>query len=391
MSDTGSSLRSPASSPVSEPKSDRFQVEYDLDGPPGHDEHPIFRLKPTVSQWRDFPAILDFARSLGAAQDGCFKVILPPELQHPLPAKAAQMVPGHAYKIRQVKRNGFWQVHTVPSEGRFEAPEPAPEPTESVTTELRKLKKLFNKNRDKQIRSVRYRVDVPAWTAAQRRLAGVPERSPMHPLRGDLLGQTKAIVPGIHTPYVYEANDHFGATFQIHAEDYRLVSLNHLYKGRKIWIVIPSTAMGVAEEAFGRKKKCSQFMRHRGEFFFPEKLMKMGMPYRVVDQRPGETIVVLPDAYHEGFSTGYTLAEAKNYAEASWSTKTYQACDASCQLLTAIPAAFMAPLEHGEERLDLCAHYGDDGAPRPLKRVSEEGGPPTTATPQGSDVKRIKI
>ena len=389
VSTSASSLKSPATSPVPPSSHDSFQVEYDRDAPEGQREHGIFRLKPTAAQWDDFPAILSFARSIGAARDGCFKVKLPPDLQGSLPQKPPQTVTGNAYKIRQIKRNGFWQVHTVSSEGRFESPNPSPQPAEDVNTVIQRLKKLFNKNKDKQIRSIRYRVDVPAWTLTQRAGAGVPANSPIHPLKGDKLDDTKAVIPGIHTPYVYEANDHFGATFQIHAEDYRLVSLNHLYKGRKIWIVVPSTEVDIAEEAFGRKKKCSQFMRHRAEFFFPDKLEKMKIPYRIIDQRPGETIVILPDAYHEGFSTGYTLAEAKNYAETTWSTDTYQPCDASCQLMTAIPDVFMKPLKEGEVRLDLCAGYGGGNTSEPPKRSLEDAGENLMC--EEDNAKRVKV
>ena len=333
-------------------------VEFDREGPDGHK---ILHLKPTEEQWRDFPTILKFAQALGAAEDGCFKVTLPPGSYEPSPDRGGRVVKGQAYRIKQIKRNSFWQVHTVPSQGMFDPTKSNGENVtgaeDSVHEAIGKLKKMFNKNNGKRLRQVLYRVDVPAWTPEQREDAGVPAKSPIHPLQGDKLEETKAIVPGIHTPYVYESAAPFGATFQVHAEDYRLVSLNHLYKGRKIWIVVPSTEIETAEVAWKRKSKCSQFMRHRAEFFFPAKLEQLGIPYRIVDQRPGETIVVLPDAYHEGFSTGYTLAEAKNYADPEWSTDKYQACNEDCKLLTAIPASHMALLKDGEERLDICAHY----------------------------------
>lgn len=333
---------------------DEMIYDYDYDEADGHR---ILRLKPTPDQWGDFPAILDFARSLNAEGDGCFKMVLPQELREPLPEKGTQKVPANAYKPKQIKKNSFWRVNTVSSEGVFASNVPGPQNTATVTQALNDLRKLYRKSNDKMIRNVRYRVDVPAWTAEQRLEAGVPERSPMYPLKGDKLDETKAIIPGIHTPYVYESGPYFGASFQIHAEDFRLISLNHLYKGRKIWLVVPCTALDVAEEALGRKGKCSQFMRHRAEFFFPQKLDKMGIPYRIVDQRPGETIVILPDAYHEGFSTGYTIAEAKNYGDLNWTIDTYQPCEESCGLITAIPAELMRPLEEGEVRLDLCAGY----------------------------------
>ncbi|OAQ98820.1 hypothetical protein LLEC1_01932, partial [Akanthomyces lecanii] len=358
-------------SPLSD-MSDVAEFDYDCDEASGG--HRLIRLKPTAAQWNDFPALLAFARKLGACEDGCFKLKLPAELQGPLPTKAKQTLPANAYKAKLIRRTTFWQLSTVRAEGEFYSPADADvEPTESVEDTLKTLKTMFHRNKGRQMRNVRYRPDVPAWNSDQRREAGVPpDWSPIHPLRGDMLDRTKAVIPGIHTPYVYESAPHFGATFQIHAEDYRLLSLNHLYRGRKIWIVVPCTAIDVAEKALGRGDNgCSQFMRHRAEFFFPEKLDKLGIPYRIVDQRPGETIVVLPDAYHEGYSTGYTLAEAKNYADEEWSTETYKPCAMNCQLLTAIPAEYMRIMADGEERLDLCALH-DQQVAEELKRAADE-------------------
>ncbi|KAF4125192.1 [histone H3]-trimethyl-L-lysine4 demethylase [Geosmithia morbida] len=329
----------------------------------------ILRLKPTLSQWEDFPAVLRTARGLGAEEDGCFKVVLPPGLLGPLPPKTAQTVAANAFRTRLMERTRIWQVSTVPTQARFPA-RPAegeggdgahPEFEGDTDSAFARLRTLFNKSKNKQVREVRYRVDVPAWSAEQRLTAGVPARSPIHPLRGDRLDRTRAVIPGIHTPYVYESGAAFGAPFQLHAEDFRLSSLNHLYRGRKVWVVVPPSAVEHAEERLGRRSGCSQFMRHRAHFLFPTKLDRLAIPYRVVDQRAGETVVVLPDAYHQGFSTGYTLAEAKNYAEPGWEpgALSYTPCDpSSCDLPSAIPAALMDLLgeEEGEaDRLDLCA------------------------------------
>ncbi|SCO79230.1 related to transcription factor jumonji [Fusarium oxysporum] len=368
--DDASSILSDLPSELDEPVAETDPIDFDWDGPEGHQ---VLRLKPTVEQWNDFPANLAFARSLKAESHGCFKIVLPEELIEDLPAKDSQKVPANAYRPTQIKRNSFWRVDTVPSVGSFNSSVTGTKCNVTAIKAIDQLRKLYRKNDHKQIRNVRYRVDVPAWTPEQRLEAGVPERSPIYPLKGDKLDNTKAIIPGIHTPYVYESGPHFGASFQIHAEDFRLVSLNHLYKGRKIWIVVPSTAVDVAEEALGRKDKCSQFMRHRAEFFFPQKLEKLGIPFRIIDQRPGETIVILPDAYHEGFSTGYTIAEAKNYADDAWTTNTYQPCEAKCQLATAIPADLLRPLQEGETQLDLCAGFD---------LTAEQESPPSTPAPE---------
>lgn len=375
-----------------------MDCEFERDGPEGEG---VLRLKPTAEQWADFPAILQFARHHGARNDGCFKVALPEELLDPIPDKAKHTATCNAYRPKRLKNN-FWRVSTGPGEGSFSSSETGVDFTDTTQAALQKLKKLFCKNIDRRIRDVRYRPDVPAWTPEQRRRAGVPQRSPVHPLAGDELDFSRAIIPGIHTPYVYESAAPFGATFQIHAEDFKLISLNHLYKGRKIWIVIPSTSIDAAEVAFQRKNKCAQFMRHRAEFIFPDKLKQMGVPHRIIDQRPGETVVILPDAYHQGFSTGYTLAEAKNYADQNWAIDTYQPCGVECKLATAIPELFMRPLSEGEARIDLCARYDDAGnwlmpqamepAPALKRELEQPEGPGEQEQVQGeADSKRIRV
>ncbi|KOS19129.1 Lysine-specific demethylase 4 [Escovopsis weberi] len=355
-------------------------IKYELQALPGG--HRLLLFKPTPAQWADFPSIFSMARRLGADAEGCFKMALPLEMRDPLPARAPQRFPAIAYKVRQIRARTFWQVSTVKSDGVFSSSQGAPADYPGTAEDaIKALKTIFTKNKDRRMRNVLYRPDIPAWTPKQRREAGVPSKSPIHPLAGDLLDHTKAIIPGIHTPYVYESAPHFGASFQLHAEDYRLTSLNHLYRGRKIWIVVPSTAVDVAEKALDRKNKCSQFMRHRAEFFFPDRFDKMGIPYRIVDQRPGETIVVLPDAYHQGFSTGYTLAEAKNYADSGWTDESYQPCEPRCKLATAIPGELMRRIGDGEERLNLCAEYEQATASADVVVVSSIDVSPAQSQP----------
>ncbi|CAH0056689.1 unnamed protein product [Clonostachys solani] len=392
---------SPSTDSLSTLNSDRFDesiftfqedeeeenVEFERDS--GSDD--ILRLKPTLKQWKDFPSLLSFARAHNAELDGCFKIVLPDGALEEIPEKPAQLVDANAFTPQLLRPSRIWRVNTKPTTGKFPSSSDVQEPKFSgnATEAAKRLSKLFTKSRNRQIRDVRYRVDVPAWSLEQRLEAGVPGKSPLHPLKGDKLDLTKAIIPGIHTPYVYESGPAFGATFQLHAEDFRLSSLNHLYKGRKIWIIIPSAAVGLAEEQLGRRESCSQFMRHRAEFVFPEKLNRLGIPFRLIDQSPGETIVILPDAYHEGFSTGYTLAEAKNYAEETWSTETYQPCDSSCQLATAIPGDFMRIIEDGEDRLDLCSSYSDDSPDSTKRELDEEDSASEESTEQRPR-KRIK-
>jgi jumonji domain-containing protein 2 len=374
-SSIASILSSPPSSPIG------LDPEYELEVSPIAFDHDagssgILRLRPTLEQWQDFSTILSAARELEAEKDGCFKVVIPEGAVGSLPERPARVAKSNAFKPQLIKKSRNFRVHTIPTEAVFPAAPLLDEDRdyEEPKVAAEKLRKIFMKNHNRQLRNVRYRVDIPAWTPEQRLAAGVPAESPIYPLKGDQLDYTKAVIPGIHTPYVYESGPAFGATFQIHAEDYRLLSLNHLYRGRKVWIIVPSADVDLAEEKLERKGKCSQFMRHRAEFLFPDKLNRLGVPYRTIDQRAGETIVIFQDAYHQGFSDGYTLAEAKNYADPSWNTSNYQPCDSSCKLDTAIPDEYMKRLAVGEKRIDLCSTFSEVGLSqkRPRDRVEAE-------------------
>lgn len=349
------SLEDPASCSDSDTDSETPAISYHRDE--GSDG--VLLLKPTLDQWQNFTAVLSVARNLGAHEDGCFKVLIPEGATGPLPQRAARSDDANAFKPHLIKGSNNYRVHTIMARETFPATPTAANPQDYLEPKdaIEKLRRLFYKSNRRQLRKTRYRVDVPAWTPEQRLAAGVPEESPIHPLLGDRLDKTKAIIPGIHTPYVYESGPAFGATFQIHAEDYRLLSLNHLYLGRKIWVIVPSLIVDQAETKLERGGRCSQFMRHRAEFFFPAQLDRLGIPHRIIDQRPGETIVILQDAYHEGFSDGYTLAEAKNYADARWNVSRYQPCNEACKLATAIPSDHMKLIDEDEARIDLCTAY----------------------------------
>lgn len=87
------------------------------------------------------------------------------------------------------------------------------------------------------------------------------------PNDGDQLAPLPVKTLGLYSPTAYVAGEQFGAIFNCHREDYDLHSINFLYTGRKIWIVIPPSHCHVLEEKFKampvyRPYPCSQFMRH---------------------------------------------------------------------------------------------------------------------------------
>lgn len=180
--------------------------------------------------------------------------------------------------------------------------------------------------------SVKYRTDINAKTRTQRSALGLPPDSLIWPLSGDLLRSTTKEVPGIHSPFAYESSSAFGATFGLHLEDYNLISLNHLYHGEKIWIIIsPSSRQALemklrsTDNGF-QQWQCDQFVRHAGVFIPPNILDDWNITYTVVRQKAGDIIATMPGAYHQGFCLGYSLAEACNYAPEDWTTEGYQSC-----------------------------------------------------------------
>jgi hypothetical protein len=141
------------------------------------------------------------------------------------------------------------------------------------------------------------------------------------------LGKTKEKVPGIHTPYYYASNSAFGSVFLMHIEDHRLFSLNYHHRGAsKFWVIVAPSSAALVEsclatyipEMWGPKQQvpcCSQFVRHMSVWVALETLNEWGISYEVVEQRPGDLIITVPGAYHQGFNAGANLNEAMNYGD----------------------------------------------------------------------------
>jgi hypothetical protein len=152
------------------------------------------------------------------------------------------------------------------------------------------------------------------------------------------LSKTTCAIQGIHSPYCYESDHKEGAPFLLHTEDFQLCSVNLLHQGRKIWICVFPDASNELEDKLRQVKpggmsllSCSQFIRHACIYISTTELDKWGIPYTIVDQRAGEIVVTLPSTYHQGFSLGYTKAEAVNYADKRWDPgNTRNPCGRSC-------------------------------------------------------------
>ncbi|KAK3326992.1 hypothetical protein B0T19DRAFT_460013 [Cercophora scortea] len=242
--------------------------------------------------------------ALGAGQIGAFKVVLPTTLQQALPPREeAKAKPCWGFQTAALP-NKTYKIGMLPKRQAFRR---------SLPSEVLSIGDAV-KRHESQLGSqdgmdgVYYRVDVPAETAQQRAAAGLPERSLIWPLKGNMLSRTKYSIPGLHTPFVYESGPKFGALFGDHEEHYRLFSISHLHTGQKLWKVVPPSAA----DAFAKKLKetdpeiiwdCEQCLRHAAMLVPPSILTEWGIPFTILDQRAPELVIVFPRAARDLMDT----------------------------------------------------------------------------------------
>lgn len=327
-------------------------------------EDGIIRLLPTAAQWRDFPGLLEFARSLGAENDGICKVLLPKDIP------GRKLLASH----NAVKRKGWRYSSNPDSNGTFEIERKEADiqlqsSLEPSTTNLSSSGELVQRFEQLlQCRNglvdARYCTDLDIRTSETRTKIGLPSDCPISRLNGDCLVRTKKRVPGIHWPYAYQAGCAFGAPFTMHVEDFWLISINYLYAGEKVWVIVaPKHYHRLEAELKGRPgfeyRPCEQFLRHSPKYIPLKTLDEWGVSYRIVRQKNYEVIITFPKAYHEGFSTGYTFAVAVNYADKEWKYDGYRDCRKGCPP-GYIPREMMLFLCEGEEQRQLDDSDGEE-------------------------------
>ncbi len=318
----------------------------------------VICLVPTMEQWLDFPSILRYAQGLGAEEIGICKVVLPEDLiGQSKPARYTRQK-ASCYDSRP-QSNGTFILERKDCEAD---PKGRPEPVDisSDTIAVQHFEELLTATSG--LKHVLYCIDVDAQTPEERQSLGLP-KSPVWPLQGDRLSETRIQIPGIHWPYAYEAYDSFGAPFAMHREDGDLHSINYLYEGAKYWIVVPETHATMLEEEVRQRSghslhDCAQFLRHTATYFPVSILEEWQIPYKVVHQKAGEVMITFPRVYHQGFSAGYTFAEAVNYADQDWSIEGYQECDSQYCPSECVRKEMLEFRVDGEER--RLERNGDD-------------------------------
>ncbi|KAK4934312.1 hypothetical protein LTR10_024383 [Elasticomyces elasticus] len=298
---------------------------------PFDEEDGVVRLRlNSMDQMKDFPRLLRRARELAAEEEGTFKIALPNDF--PRIGVADEHREDRSSTFRAVSQNnGVYRLD------RFEGRRMIQMNTSTCDdTVVDELVQRFEDNltRPGGLRNVRYGIDLDARSLEERQHIGIPAQSPVWPLGNNQLDRTRAVIPGLHWPFAYKSHTSFGAPFALHKEDCDLVAANVLYLGRKIWTVTaPRDADRLEAQvrgSQGHKFTCSQGVRHCSIYISHATLAQWDVSYKTFSQTANEVVVVYPHSYHQGFSTGSTLAEAVNYAPEGWNIRGHNECLSSC-------------------------------------------------------------
>jgi hypothetical protein len=131
------------------------------------------------------------------------------------------------------------------------------------------------------LKKLDYFTDLDVSKIESREKYGLRKESPVSPLDGDQLPNTKKGYRGIQSPYLYCSSGRFGVPFAMHKEDMGLASVNYLHWGApKVWMVVSPDHEKRFEDAVAKYYpitkgiNCSQRIRHLGLFVCPVLLDK---------------------------------------------------------------------------------------------------------------------
>ncbi len=119
----------------------------------------------------------------------------------------------------------------------------------------------------------------------------------------------------------------------MHCKDRNLHFINYLYEGDKYWVTVSRSQAELLKQKFKEMNgsyyllNCAQFLQQSATYFLTSILNEWNIFYKVVHQKAKEVIITYSQVYHQGFSAGYTFAEAVNYADQNWNIQEYCKCD----------------------------------------------------------------
>lgn len=129
-------------------------------------------------------------------------------------------------------------------------------------------------------------------------------------------------IAGINVPWLYVGM--LFSTFAWHVEDNYLFSVNYMHAGAgKLWYGVPSHEADAMERAIQEAHpaafaKTADVLHHVTLMMSPAALAERGIKVRRTVQHAGEFIVTYPRSFHAGFSLGFNVGEACNFASSHW-------------------------------------------------------------------------
>lgn len=137
------------------------------------------------------------------------------------------------------------------------------------------------------------------------------------PNAGDQLAPLSLKMLGLHSPIAYVAGEQFGAVFNRHREDYDLHSIHFLYAGRKSLDCDTSFLIALFWRKNSKPPKVTNLAVNLcATTRYPlleHNWINGGIPYHVVDQQAGQSVITLPYTYLQGFSPASSVAEAVKF------------------------------------------------------------------------------
>ncbi|KAL8299137.1 hypothetical protein RB593_009147 [Gaeumannomyces tritici] len=295
----------------------------------------ILVLLPTPVQYRELknpkcgsPVLFAIAEELGAQAQGAFIIDIPKDCRSVLPERPVGESDCTVYYPEKIE-SGFWRIRSEKRRRRFPHLDVNPS---KANPNIGAAIQEFQMRLENGLRGVAYETDIPAHTREDRARASLPGESSLWPIPGQL--PKDGGIVGLHTPTGYIGAP--GAPFLWHFEDLRLGAMNTQYCGHKAWFVTPPNFFDRATETFikilGLNPDHDQFLRHEALHGGVDYLRAKGIPTTGFLQRPWQTVVLYPGAYHSGFSVTNTLAEAVNYAGPTYTyPEGYRPCKYECE------------------------------------------------------------
>ena len=141
---------------------------------------------------------------------------------------------------------------------------------------------------------------------------------------GSVLRYYEEPVSGVTSPWLYLGM--LFSTFPWHNEDNYFYSINYHHAGApKQWYGTPGSKADAFEVAFralvnenGGDMTAGDSLHNINTMISAYEIAKRGVPMYALRQMPGEFVVTFPRAYHGGFSLGFNIGEAVNFATPDW-------------------------------------------------------------------------